>query len=225
MFFHRLVPSFVVQGGGFYTALLGTTNENIAFIQPGPPITNEFGVGTFYSNTNGTIAMAKTSDPNSATSEFFFNLTNNAASLDSTANSGGFTVFGHTVAGLSVLNVFNTFTTSPNATKNVIYDLSGPTSLDDPNFATTPMLDNSLTFEALVYVDITLLNVQVTNKNGLSKISWNSVSNQANVVEYTTKFPPVWNTVTNVLGKGSATNVVDPTSLNANRFYRVRVAY
>src|SRR5205807_6793011 len=76
------------------------------FIPTFPPITNEFNVGPFYSNVYGTIAMAKTANPNSATSQFFFNLANNAASLDNTNNSGGFTVFGHVVAGTNSLNAF-----------------------------------------------------------------------------------------------------------------------
>src|SRR5271154_5324649 len=103
-FAHRLVQNFVVQGGGF-----ALTNNAINAIPTFAPITNEINAGKFYSNVYGTIAMAKTSDPNSATSQFFFNLTNNAASLDSTNNSGGFTVFGHVIAGTNVLNLFNKF--------------------------------------------------------------------------------------------------------------------
>ena len=68
--------------------------------QPNPmirPIPLEPTNKTGLHNTDGTIAMARTSDPNSANSQFFFNLANNSASLDSTNNSGGFTVFGHTL--------------------------------------------------------------------------------------------------------------------------------
>src|SRR5947209_15456760 len=103
---HRDVTNFVVQGGGVFVGDRGTTNQALYYISTFPPITNEFGVGKFYSNTYGTIAMAKTSDPNSATCQFFFNLANNAASLDNTNNSGGFTVFGHVVAGTNILNEF-----------------------------------------------------------------------------------------------------------------------
>src|SRR5690349_914913 len=72
---HRCVPNFVIQGGGFYVA------SSPPYIFPNPvfaPIPNEFGVGTRYSNLYGTIAMAKLGgDTNSATSQWFINLTNN----------------------------------------------------------------------------------------------------------------------------------------------------
>jgi cyclophilin family peptidyl-prolyl cis-trans isomerase len=87
----------VEQGGGF--ALDSTGTLNATHITTSPPVVNEFHL----SNLTGTIAMAKTSDPNSATSEFFFNLADNTA-LDNPNNSGGFTVFGHVVGNsLSVL--------------------------------------------------------------------------------------------------------------------------
>src|SRR3954471_10257002 len=85
-FFHRVVPGFVAQGGGFFTV---SKSLNVNF---GPPwsyvgsvanfgtITNEYSVGPRFSNTNKTIAMAKVgSDPNSATSQWFFNLANTNA--------------------------------------------------------------------------------------------------------------------------------------------------
>src|SRR5437867_7450284 len=73
MIMHRVVQNFVIQGGGFVVADLGTTNAYLTTnMVTADPITNEFGVGPFYSNVYGTIAMAKRSDPNSATSQFFF---------------------------------------------------------------------------------------------------------------------------------------------------------
>lgn len=83
---HRKVNNFVIQGGGFY---YDPASSDIAAISVGPAIVNEFS----RSNTRGTIAMAKVGgDPNSATSQWFVNLGDNSANLDS--QNGGFTVFG-----------------------------------------------------------------------------------------------------------------------------------
>ncbi len=86
---HRSAPGFVIQGGGF--------TPDGGSIQTFPPIVNEFSPSR--PNVTGTIAMAKTSDPNSATSQWFINLADNSSSLDNTANSGGFTVFGSVING------------------------------------------------------------------------------------------------------------------------------
>src|SRR6516164_440224 len=73
-FSHRLLPGFVLQGGGFAITNGGTTNWTIVQVPSYPPITNEFGIGQRFSNVYGTIAMAKLSgDTNSATSQWFFN--------------------------------------------------------------------------------------------------------------------------------------------------------
>lgn len=94
-FFHRSVPGFVLQGGGF------TIQSNSIFNVPvDPPVTNEF----FHSNIRGTIAMAKLGgNPDSATSQWFFNLVDNTF-LDQT--NGGFTVFGRVLGeGLQVVDM------------------------------------------------------------------------------------------------------------------------
>ena len=114
--FHRSVPGFVIQGGGFTTPSTTFTNAG----QPGstgqfgsvptdPPIVNEPGI----SNTRGTIAMAKTSNPDSATSQFFVNLSDNLG-LDSPSNSGGFTAFGQ-VLDMAVSDTIASFPISTNA--------------------------------------------------------------------------------------------------------------
>ncbi|MEQ1852005.1 MAG: fibronectin type III domain-containing protein [Chthoniobacteraceae bacterium] len=84
--FHRAPSGFVVQGGGYRTYAAPDVFEHIATSAPVP---NEPGI----SNTFGTVAMAKVGDdPDSATSEFFFNIGDNSANLDN--QNGGFTVFG-----------------------------------------------------------------------------------------------------------------------------------
>ena len=89
-FFHRSVPGFVVQGGGFIsnTPSGSILTDGATHIPVDPPVNNEFNL----SNVRGTIAMAKVGgDPDSATSEWFFNLDDNSANLDN--QNGGFTVF------------------------------------------------------------------------------------------------------------------------------------
>ncbi|GGA66038.1 hypothetical protein GCM10011369_04470 [Neiella marina] len=83
---HRSVPGFVVQSGGYsYNSESGM----LEVVEQDPAVDNE----PELSNVRGTIAMAKLgSDPNSATSQWFFNLSNNAANLDN--QNDGFTVFG-----------------------------------------------------------------------------------------------------------------------------------
>jgi cyclophilin family peptidyl-prolyl cis-trans isomerase len=98
-FIHRSVPGFVVQGGGFFL----DEREDGIFIEPVPtfdPVVNEPNV----SNRRGTVAMAKLGgDPDSATSQWFFNLVDNGAILDD--QNGGFTVFGEVIGnGMTVVD-------------------------------------------------------------------------------------------------------------------------
>jgi cyclophilin family peptidyl-prolyl cis-trans isomerase len=87
--FHRVIPGFMIQGGGMTEALQEKTEG-----QRGP-IKNESGNGL--SNVRGTIAMARKPDPNSATSQFFINLADNSR-LDHFG--GGYTVFGKVTEGM-----------------------------------------------------------------------------------------------------------------------------
>lgn len=102
-FFHRLVSGFVLQGGGFDASALNT------HIQTLPQVHNEFD-GVNRSNLRGTVAMAKVGgDPNSATSEWFFNLADNSGNLDN--QNGGFTVFGQVVSGMELVDAIAGFST------------------------------------------------------------------------------------------------------------------
>lgn len=82
--FHRVIPGFVIQGGGF--------SQDYAKKPTQAPIKNEAKNGL--KNDRGTISMARTMDPNSGTSQFFINLVNNDG-----LNPGGFDPFGYAVFG------------------------------------------------------------------------------------------------------------------------------
>lgn len=87
--FHRVIPDFVIQGGGFTPELERKPTHD--------PIRNEAGNGL--SNEMGTLSMARTSDPHSATSQFFVNLGDNTP-LDA---GDGYAVFGRVVEGMEVV--------------------------------------------------------------------------------------------------------------------------
>jgi cyclophilin family peptidyl-prolyl cis-trans isomerase len=221
-FSHRLLPGFVLQGGGFAITNRGTTNWTIVQVPSYPPVTNEFGVGRRFSNVYGTIAMAKLGgDTNSATSQWFFNLANNTF-LDAPDTNNLFVVFGHVVRGTNVLNAFNQFQYF-NGTQvtNVVYQGFLPP------FDTLPLLEihANLADTNLVFIDVTVLEVGVVSlPAGGHEISWNSPAGMTNVVEFTTNLPPIWNTLVLTNGTGNRMSVNDP-SVDPGRFYRVRVAY
>ncbi|MEY4117989.1 MAG: hypothetical protein RLZZ116_1317, partial [Planctomycetota bacterium] len=92
--FHRIVPNFVIQGGGFDTK--GVQKKNKA------PIANEWKNGL--KNKRGTLSMARTNNPNSATSQFFVSLKDND-SLDQPMSGGaGYAVYGKVIVGMEVVD-------------------------------------------------------------------------------------------------------------------------
>jgi peptidyl-prolyl cis-trans isomerase A (cyclophilin A) len=91
--FHRVIAGFIVQGGGFDA-------DAKQLSEPGF-IDNESANGL--SNTPGTIAMARRSHPDSASRQFFFNVSNNSSSLDARGDRLGYTVFGRVTSGMDVI--------------------------------------------------------------------------------------------------------------------------
>lgn len=94
--FHRVIPDFMIQGGGFDASMRQKSTQ--------APIANEADNGL--KNERGSIAMARTSDPNSATAQFFINLKDNGF-LDHTSKTPqgwGYAVFGKVVAGMDVVD-------------------------------------------------------------------------------------------------------------------------
>lgn len=89
--FHRVIKDFMIQGGGFDKEMNEKPTE--------APIKNEATNGL--SNRRGTIAMARTNDPNSATAQFFINVVDNGM-LDARPGSAGYAVFGKVIRGMEV---------------------------------------------------------------------------------------------------------------------------
>jgi peptidyl-prolyl cis-trans isomerase B (cyclophilin B) len=98
--FHRVIPDFMIQGGGFEPGALAANREKKNTHQP---IVNEAYNGL--PNVRGAIAMARTGDPNSATAQFFINVKDNPFLNRARAQDGfGYTVFGQVVEGLDVVD-------------------------------------------------------------------------------------------------------------------------
>jgi len=92
--FHRVIPNFMIQGGGF--------TEEMTQGQTRDPIVNEAANGL--KNERGTVAMARTNDPDSATAQFFINHNNNDFLNYAGSGNPGYAVFGKTVEGMDVVD-------------------------------------------------------------------------------------------------------------------------
>lgn len=103
LIFHRVIKNFMIQGGGFKPGMQHKTGRG--------PIKNE--ANNTLSNTIGTIAMARTSDPHSATSQFFINTKNNTF-LDfrsETPDGWGYCVFGKVTEGMDIVKTIEEVST------------------------------------------------------------------------------------------------------------------
>lgn len=93
--FHRVIPGFMIQGGGFVSGLEEKDTKAPIALESRNGLTNQ----------RGTIAMARTSDPNSATSQFFINVANNNfLNADQAQDGNGYAVFGKVVSGMEVVD-------------------------------------------------------------------------------------------------------------------------
>ena len=109
--FHRVIPGFMVQGGGFTAQMVQKPTRD--------PIKNEASNGLH--NVRGTLSMARTSNPNSATSQFFINVADNAF-LDP-GRDAGYAVFAKVVNGMDVVDqIVNSQTTTKQGMQNVPID-------------------------------------------------------------------------------------------------------
>lgn len=102
--FHRVIPGFMIQGGGFTPDMQQKPTK--------PPVTNEAANGL--KNEVGTLAMARTPDPHSATAQFFINVKNNdfLDYKDSSMQGFGYCVFGKVIEGMDVVRKLELVKTS-----------------------------------------------------------------------------------------------------------------
>lgn len=123
--FHRVINNFMVQGGGF--------DANYQQKPTRAPVEHEGrqAAEKGLRNVTGTLAMARTSDPQSASAQFFINVKDNAF-LDPSVQAFGYTVFGKVISGMDVVNTIKAAPTGP----------GGPFGSDVPK---TPILINSAT--------------------------------------------------------------------------------
>ena len=108
--FHRVIPGFMIQGGGYNTSFAEKPTR--------APIQLESRNGL--KNSAGTIAMARTSDPNSATAQFFINTVDNAGLDYPSPDGNGYAVFGKVVAGMDVVKKIEG---SPTTTRGPMQDV------------------------------------------------------------------------------------------------------
>lgn len=106
--FHRVIPGFMVQGGGF------TADRKMK--ETKAPIKNEAGNGL--KNDRGTIAMARTASPDSATAQFFINVVDNNALNRPSPDGYGYAVFGRVVEGMDVVDKI---ATTPTRALNMLF--------------------------------------------------------------------------------------------------------
>lgn len=109
--FHRVIPGFMVQGGGFTAQMTQKDTKD--------PIKNEASNGLH--NVRGTLSMARTSNPDSATSQFFINVADNA--FLNPGRDAGYAVFAKVVKGMDVVDqIVNSQTTTKQGMQNVPID-------------------------------------------------------------------------------------------------------
>lgn len=110
--FHRIVGGFVAQAGGY--------DADYKLKQTGPMVSNEAGNGL--SNRRGYVAMARTTDPHSANSQFYINLADNLA-LDPMPTRWGYTVFGRVIEGMDTIDEIGYRATGPGPIPSLTKDV------------------------------------------------------------------------------------------------------
>lgn len=191
-YFHRVVRGFVVQGGGY------SVDQPLALKTTRAAITLEPPSATGLSNTVGTIAMARSTDLNSATSQFFFNTVNNTG-LD--AGSGGYAVFGSVIQGMNVVRLIDSVAVDSN---------SKPTTM-------VTVTSASQTNAVTVSLPPAPTGVSATGETNKITLSWNDVPEAVSYNAYASRTSGV--TTTNGTKITNLTSPIAFQALLANTTY------
>lgn len=194
--FHRSIPGFVIQAGGFKP--VATPNLFTSVIKRPSPF-NEPGLA----NVRGTIAAAKLgTDPDSATTDFFLNLDDNRANLD--LQNSGFTVFGRVVGtGMSVVDAI---AAKPRATYNVVIDGATGSFSDWPMNAEAPpaSMDINQTVKIESATEVSPLTYTVTGNTNPGVVAVTVNHRQLNLEGLATGVAEITVTATDLDGQAVA---------------------
>jgi peptidyl-prolyl cis-trans isomerase A (cyclophilin A) len=218
-FIHYDSTNLICQGGSLRVINFGSGGQSVVPVTENASITNEFGVGRFFSNLRGTIAMAHyPGQTNNTTCHWFINLVNNSA-LDAPDTNHAYVVFGHVISGLTNLNRLN-----PTATNTTIklMNLGGWLNSCPVNYSASPA---TVTYSNLLTVGYNLVTMDIGLQvqripTNTSRVTWQSVSNRPHTVFYRPELGGTWTNVWTTNGSGATQFFLHKTN-PATGFYRV----
>jgi cyclophilin family peptidyl-prolyl cis-trans isomerase len=203
---NRSVAGFVIQGGSYTIS----TSNALSAIPTQPPIVDE----AVLSNVRGTLGMARTSDPNSATDTWFFNLVNNSADLDKASGNSGYAVFAHVLGtGMTVVDAIAALPIYPSLSSVVPAAYSG-------DFTSTPL--TSLTGTAVTYPNwvrfpsIAVIPIYAPDATTTAVLTFTATSSNPSAMTVSVSGHTLTLTA-GALGAGASTITLTSTDTNGNQ--------
>ncbi len=219
-FIHYDATNFVCQGGSLRVVTISGSSQAVVPVVENAPIANESGVGAFFTNLRGTIAMVHYPGlTNDTTCDWFINLADNT-NFDMPDTNHSYVVFGHVISGLTNLDTLNP--TSTNTTIKLL-NLGGWLNSCPVNYAATLSTATYSNLLTVAYNLVTLdmgLRVQNVATNTVL-LSWQSVSNKTHTVSFRPDLAnSSWTTLWTTNGNGS-TQTFQHVTNSVTGFYRV----
>jgi cyclophilin family peptidyl-prolyl cis-trans isomerase len=219
-FIHFDATNFVCQGGSLRIVDFGGGSQAVVPVAENTSVTNELGVGRFFSNVRGTIALAHyPGQTNNATCHWFINLADNPA-FDAPDTNHAYVVFGHVISGLTNLDRLDPTATNPTIK---LLNLGGWLSQCPVNYSATLATATYSNLLTVTYNLVTLdmgLTAQSVATNAVL-LSWQSISNKTHIVAFkpdlvSTSWTNIWTTNGN-----GATQSFQHATNSPSGFYRV----